>query len=64
MLALCEKLKAWLPGDFKKKTLLCYHGSEALENAVEIARGRHGALAGVDCLYGGYQRPHHDDPVH
>ena len=35
---LCEKINAKVPGDFAKKTLLVTTGSEAVENAVKIAR--------------------------
>ena len=45
---LCEKINAKVPGDFAKKTLLVTTGSEAVENAVKIARaatGRAGVIA-------------------
>lgn len=51
--ALCEKLNALVPGDFAKKTLLVTTGSEALENAVKIARAATGR-AGVIAFTGGY----------
>ena len=43
----CEKVAAKVPGDFAKKTLLVTTGSEAVENAVKIARaytGRPGLI--------------------
>ena len=46
-LALCEKMNQKVPGDFAKKTLLVTTGSEAVENAVKIARaytGRPGLI--------------------
>ena len=36
--AVCEKLNALTPGNFRKKTLLVNTGAEATENAVKIAR--------------------------
>lgn len=45
---LCEKLNQMVPGNFPKKTLLVTTGSEAVENAVKIARaatGRTGVIA-------------------
>ncbi|WP_339845564.1 4-aminobutyrate--2-oxoglutarate transaminase [uncultured Halopseudomonas sp.] len=51
--ALCEKLNALVPGDFAKKTLLVTTGSEALENAVKIARAATGR-AGIIAFTGGY----------
>ncbi|MEH6491672.1 4-aminobutyrate--2-oxoglutarate transaminase [Halopseudomonas sp.] len=50
---LCEKLNQLVPGDFDKKTLLVTTGSEALENAVKIARAATGR-AGVIAFTGGY----------
>ncbi|UAW98551.1 4-aminobutyrate--2-oxoglutarate transaminase [Halopseudomonas nanhaiensis] len=50
---LCERLNALVPGDFAKKTLLVTTGSEAVENAVKIARAATGR-AGVICFTGGY----------
>lgn len=50
---LCERLNAMVPGDFAKKTLLVTTGSEAVENAVKIARAATGR-AGVICFTGGY----------
>lgn len=48
-----ERLNALAPGDFAKKTLLLSSGSEALENAVKIARC-HTGRSGVICFTGGY----------
>ena len=50
---LCEKIAARVPGDFAKKTLLVTSGSEAVENAVKIARAATGR-AGVIAFTGGY----------
>ena len=50
---LCEKVAARVPGDFAKKTLLVTTGSEAVENAVKIARAATGR-AGVIAFTGGY----------
>ncbi|SES03192.1 4-aminobutyrate--2-oxoglutarate transaminase [Halopseudomonas bauzanensis] len=50
---LCERINALVPGDFAKKTLLVTTGSEALENAVKIARAATGR-AGVIAFAGGY----------
>ncbi|HDS1737091.1 MULTISPECIES: 4-aminobutyrate--2-oxoglutarate transaminase [Pseudomonas] len=50
---LCEKINALVPGDFEKKTLLVTTGSEAVENAVKIARAATGR-AGVIAFTGGY----------
>jgi 5-aminovalerate/4-aminobutyrate aminotransferase len=50
---LCEKINAKVPGDFEKKTLLVTSGSEAVENAVKIARAATGR-AGVIAFTGGY----------
>lgn len=50
---LCELLNEIAPGDFPKKSLLANSGSEAVENAVKIARtatGRQGIL----CFEGAY----------
>ncbi|SDI30494.1 5-aminovalerate/4-aminobutyrate aminotransferase, partial [Pseudomonas benzenivorans] len=49
----CEKINANVPGDFAKKTLLVSTGSEAVENAVKIARAATGR-AGVIAFTGGY----------
>ncbi|WP_166358392.1 4-aminobutyrate--2-oxoglutarate transaminase [Pseudomonas akapageensis] len=49
----CEKINAKVPGDFAKKTLLVTTGSEAVENAVKIARAATGR-AGVIAFTGGY----------
>ena len=51
--ALCEKINNLVPGDFDKKTLLVTTGSEALENAVKIARAATGR-AGVIAFTGAY----------
>ncbi|OWK44200.1 5-aminovalerate aminotransferase DavT [Pseudomonas oleovorans subsp. oleovorans] len=50
---LAEKVAARVPGDFAKKTLLVTTGSEAVENAVKIARAATGR-AGVIAFTGGY----------
>ena len=50
---LCEKINAKVPGDFAKKTFLVTTGSEAVENAVKIARAATGR-AGVIAFTGGY----------
>ncbi|MGR4976721.1 4-aminobutyrate--2-oxoglutarate transaminase [Pseudomonas sp. LARHCG127] len=50
---LCEKINAKVPGDFAKKTLLVTTGSEAVENAVKIARAATGR-AGVIAFTGAY----------
>ncbi|MFP6863635.1 4-aminobutyrate--2-oxoglutarate transaminase, partial [Pseudomonas sp.] len=50
---LCEKVNAKVPGYFAKKTLLVTTGSEAVENAVKIARAATGR-AGVIAFTGGY----------
>lgn len=52
-IALCEQLNARVPGEFEKKTLLVSTGSEAVENAVKIARAATGR-AGVIAFTGGY----------
>ncbi|SFI10001.1 5-aminovalerate transaminase [Pseudomonas guineae] len=52
---LCEKINAKVPGDFTKKTLLVTTGSEAVENAVKIARaatGRTGVIAFTGAYHG------------
>lgn len=52
---LCEKINELVPGKFPKKTLLVTTGSEALENAVKIARaatGRSGVIV-FDSAYHG-----------
>ncbi len=52
---LCEKIAARVPGDFAKKTLLVTSGSEAVENAVKIARaatGRAGVIAFTSAYHG------------
>ncbi|PAU85873.1 4-aminobutyrate--2-oxoglutarate transaminase [Pseudomonas sp. WN033] len=50
---LCEKINARVPGSFDKKTLLVTTGSEAVENAVKIARAATGRT-GVIAFTGGY----------
>jgi 4-aminobutyrate aminotransferase/(S)-3-amino-2-methylpropionate transaminase len=50
---LCEKLNAAAPGHFTKKTLLANSGSEAVENAVNLARYYTGRQA-VICFDGAY----------
>lgn len=50
---LCEKINARVPGDFAKKTLLVTTGSEAVENAIKIARAATGR-AGVIAFTGAY----------
>jgi len=49
----CEKINAKVPGDFDKKTLLVTTGSEAVENAVKIARAATGR-AGIIAFTGAY----------
>ncbi|ENQ4204271.1 4-aminobutyrate--2-oxoglutarate transaminase [Salmonella enterica] len=54
-LALCERMNQKVPGDFAKKTLLVTTGSEAVENAVKIARTatkRSGAIAFSGAYHG------------
>jgi 4-aminobutyrate aminotransferase/(S)-3-amino-2-methylpropionate transaminase len=53
MVELCELLNRVTPGDFPKKTLLANSGSEAVENAVAIAR-YYTKRKGVICFEGGY----------
>ncbi len=53
MVELCELLNNVTPGNFKKKTLLANSGSEAVENAVNIAR-YFTKRKGVICFEGGY----------
>jgi 5-aminovalerate/4-aminobutyrate aminotransferase len=50
---LCEEVAKRIPGDFAKKTLLVTTGSEAVENAVKIARAATGR-AGVIAFTGAY----------
>lgn len=50
---LCEMLNEAAPGDFPKKTLLANTGSEAVENAVNLARAWSGRQA-VICFDGAY----------
>ena len=52
---LAEKLNALVPGGFEKKTIFANSGSEAVENAVKIARahtGREAVLAFENGLHG------------
>ncbi|MFN8341139.1 MAG: aspartate aminotransferase family protein [Cyclobacteriaceae bacterium] len=53
MVELCETLNRITPGSFPKKTLLANSGSEAVENAVNIARYAT-KRRGVICFEGGY----------
>lgn len=53
MVELCELLNKVTPGKFAKKTLLANSGSEAVENAVNIAR-YFTKRKGVICFEGGY----------
>jgi len=53
MVELCELLNKYTPGSFPKKTLLANSGSEAVENAVNIAR-YYTKRKGVICFEGGY----------
>ncbi len=50
---LAERINAKAPGDFAKKTLFLTTGSEAVENAIKIARCATGR-SGVICFSGGY----------
>lgn len=52
-LELCEIMNQKVPGDFAKKTLLVTTGSEAVENAVKIARA-HTGRPGVIAFSGGF----------
>jgi 4-aminobutyrate aminotransferase/(S)-3-amino-2-methylpropionate transaminase len=49
----CEKLNQLVPGDFAKKTALFTSGSEAVENAVKVARA-YTKRAGVIAFTSGY----------
>ena len=60
-IALCEEIAKRVPGDFAKKTLLVTSGSEAVENAVKIARAATWPRR-RDRLHRRLPRPHHDDP--
>lgn len=54
-LELCEIMNQKVPGDFAKKTLLVTTGSEAVENAVKIARAatkRSGTIAFSGAYHG------------
>lgn len=51
----CERLNQLVPGDFAKKTALFTSGSEAVENAVKVARahtGRRGVIAFTSGYHG------------
>jgi 4-aminobutyrate aminotransferase/(S)-3-amino-2-methylpropionate transaminase len=50
---LAERINAKAPGDFAKKTLFLTTGSEAVENAIKIARAAT-RRSGVICFAGGY----------
>jgi 4-aminobutyrate aminotransferase/(S)-3-amino-2-methylpropionate transaminase len=50
---LAERINAKAPGDFAKKTLFLTTGSEAVENAIKIARAST-KRSGVICFAGGY----------
>jgi 4-aminobutyrate aminotransferase/(S)-3-amino-2-methylpropionate transaminase len=50
---LCEVLNEVTPGSFPKKTLLANSGSEAVENAVKLARIKTGR-SGIICFEGAY----------
>ncbi|MES2944375.1 MAG: 4-aminobutyrate--2-oxoglutarate transaminase [Pseudomonadota bacterium] len=50
---LAEQLNALAPGDFAKKTLLLSSGSEAVENAVKVARA-YTKRPGIIAFTGGY----------
>lgn len=50
---LCERLNNLVPGDFPKKTALFTSGSEAVENAVKVARA-HTGRTGVIAFTSGY----------
>ncbi len=50
---LAERINAKAPGEFLKKTLFLTTGSEAVENAIKIARVSTGR-SGVICFSGGY----------
>ena len=50
---LAERINAKAPGDFAKKTLFLTTGSEAVENAIKIARAAT-KRSGVICFAGGY----------
>lgn len=50
---LAERINARAPGNFAKKTLFLTTGSEAVENAIKIARVATGR-SGIICFSGGY----------
>ena len=65
---LCEEIAKRVPGDFAKKTLLVTSGSEAVENAVKIARaatGRAGVIAFTGAYHGrtGFDTFSHLKPI-
>ncbi|WP_372871299.1 4-aminobutyrate--2-oxoglutarate transaminase [Shewanella sp.] len=51
--AVCEKLNQLVPGDFAKKSALFTSGSEAVENAIKVARA-YTKRAGVIAFTSGY----------
>ncbi len=51
--AVCEKLNALVPGDFAKKSALFTSGSEAVENALKVARA-YTKRSGVIAFTSGY----------
>ena len=55
-IAVAERMNAFAPGDFEKKTLLVTTGSEAVENAVKIARQATGRPAIVSFALGFHGR--------
>ncbi|MGL4475508.1 MAG: 4-aminobutyrate--2-oxoglutarate transaminase [Shewanella sp.] len=52
-IAVCEKLNSKVPGDFPKKSALFTSGSEAVENAIKVARA-YTKRAGVIAFTSGY----------
>jgi len=55
-IAVAERMNALAPGDFEKKTLLVKTGSEAVENAIKIARQATGRPAIVSFALGFHGR--------
>jgi len=51
--SVCEKLNQLVPGDFEKKSALFTSGSEAVENAIKVARA-HTGRTGVIAFTSGY----------
>ena len=54
-ISVCERINAYVPGEFDKKTLLLTTGSEAVENAIKMARahtGRSGVIAFTGAYHG------------